>query len=161
MFKQISFSVAILLLYIWFSSQSIFGQTIDLNVNGVEINNSYADVIKKLGKPAKSKKDGNVPCSDGSTRSTLHYSGLILKLESNPEVKDFGVYKVEVTSAKWSVRGVRIGDSKEAVFAKFGKGNELFEVGRPYLAYFIVDGYASFYFHDERLAKIVWEFNFC
>lgn len=179
-----NFILHILLMTAIFLTASVHAvsQTIDLDVNGISITSSYETVIEKLGKPRSEKKGGIVPCQEGRTLVTLRYPGLVLKLDNNDEGKDFGVFEVEVTSKKWLVNGTRIGTSKDdvnadsysslntqpiqigaskdAVIAKFGPGRELEDNGKPFLGYFI-DGYARFYFKNDRLTKIIWEFNFC
>lgn len=138
-----------------------FAQIIKLNVNGVQITASKSEVLRRLGKPVSSRVGGIVPCSDGSTRRTIRYPGLVLRLEANADVRDFGVYEIDVTSPKWLVSGLRIGTQKRNVIKKFGHGRVLKENGKSYLAYFIEDGYASFHFKKNRLVKLSWEFNFC
>ena len=60
------------------------------------------------------------------------------------------LYKVEITSNKWSVSGLHIGARQREIVKKFGAG-----------PYFIKDGYANFQYQRGRLVKMEWEFNFC
>ena len=143
------------------SPAAFFAQTIELDVNGVNIGSSYAAIIEKLGRPSSVKKGGIVPCSDGSDRIILRYPGLVLMLETNESGENFGVYDIKVTSNKWSVSGLKIGTSKNGLLTKFGGGREVQENGNPYLAYFITDGYARFRFKHNRLTEAAWELNFC
>jgi hypothetical protein len=140
---------------------SASAQTISVDVNGIDIGSSRSEVQRRLGKPVSSRIGGIVPCNDGSIRRTLRYPGLIMHLESSRQSRDFGVYDISVTSARWSIAGIKIGATRSAVVAKFGNGRVLRENGKPYLTYFIKDGYASFYFTNNRLTKVFWEFNFC
>jgi hypothetical protein len=75
--------------------------------------------------------------------------------------KPLGLYKAEVTSRRWRVSGVRIGDSKAKVLRRFGRVDEFKEKGKHYLRYWIKDGWSNFYFNRNRLRAVAWESNFC
>lgn len=139
-------------------SASVSAQHIDLRLNGLKIGAKYGSIVKKLGKPVSDRRWGNVPCGDDMR--TLRYDGLEIRLESGGD-NPLGLYRVVVTKSKWSMSGIRIGDSRTTVTRKFGTGRSMSEHGQRFLSYSIVDGYANFYFRKNRLAKVEWEFNFC
>ena len=136
-------------------------QTIKLEVEGVDTGTSYQDVLRQLGKPLSSKKRGTNPC--GGTKLTLRYSGLTVNLDPDADEQNFIVVLIEVTSPKWEVAsGISVGASLEDVRAKFAKSSELRkENGLDYVSYFVIDGYANFYFRNNKLVKINWELNLC
>lgn len=116
-------------------------------LNGLDIGAKYLTIVKRLGKPLSDIRGGEVPC--GAAMRTLRYRGLVLRLETGG-AQPLGLYKVEVTSAKWSISGLRIGATRKQVISKFGSG-----------PYFIQDGYAKVEFRRKRLVGMQWEFNFC
>jgi hypothetical protein len=78
-------------------------QTIALDVNGVKIETTEAEVIQKLGKPSSRKRSVGNERQQGSLLR-LRYPGLIIEFES------LGVVAAAtVTSPKWSFSGIRIG----------------------------------------------------
>jgi hypothetical protein len=130
-------------------------QTIALDVNGVEIETTEAEVIKKLGKPSSRKSGAGNECQQGNLL-ILRYPGLIIELE------DSGVVAAAtVTSPKWSFSGIRIGASVSEVQKKFGISKSERKKGLDYLHCGIGDGSAEFIFQKGKLIKIYWEFNFC
>ncbi len=134
-------------------------ETIALDVNGVEVETTKAEVIQKLGKPASSKKVEGNECQ-GSLRKLL-YPGLILELEDGNLNEKIVVATATITSPKWSFSGIRIGASVSEVQKKFGISESERKEGLDYLSYTIGDGYADFVFQKGKLVKINWEFNFC
>ncbi len=134
-------------------------KTIDLNINGVEIETTEAEAIQKLGKPSSRKKFEGDECQGSLLR--LLYSGLILELEDGKSNEKIVVATATVTSPKWSFSGIYIGASVSEVKKKFGDSKSERKKGLDYLSYIIGDGYADFVFQKGKLVKIHWEFNFC
>lgn len=129
-------------------SSALTAQTVfRADVNGLGVGSGYKQIIRKLGKPNSDIRRGEVPC--GNSLRTLRYNGLILYLEVGG-TRPLGLYKVEATSPRWSVNDLRIGVSKQKIVDRFGKP-----------PYFIEDGYVNLSFKENKLTKIVWEFNFC
>lgn len=136
-------------------------KTIKLEVKDIDIGTKYKTVIRQLGKPLSSKKGGENPC--GGEKLVLKYSGLevTFDVESENDRNPIVVF-VEVSSPKLEVSGIKIGASLEDVRAKFGKSSELRkEEGFDNIGYFVKDGYANFYFRNDKLVKITWELNMC
>ena len=135
-------------------------ETIDLQVNGVGVYTTEATVIKKLGKPL-SRKKGDFPCDEGGA-IILRYKGLIIRLiEANNE-KGFIVGSVSVTSANRSVSSVKIGTGIKDIQTRFGQSEaETEKSGLKKLSYGMTEGFAYFYFRNNKLVKVYWEFNIC
>lgn len=89
-------------------------------VNGIALAATREQVIRKLGKPLSQTKKEAEPCV-GGTEMVLKYPGLALSLWSDVEGKKFSVGYFEVTSAKWNVSGIKVGDSSAAVRKRFGR----------------------------------------
>jgi hypothetical protein len=139
-----------------FSFTTAAQQTIALDVNGVEIVTTEAEVIQKLGKPSSRKRGAGNECQ--GSLLILRYPGLIIELNSG---RSSVVAAATVTSPKWSFSGIRIGASVSEVQKKFGISKSERKKGLDYLYYTIGDGYAEFIFQKGKLVKIYWEFNFC
>jgi len=136
-------------------------ETIDLQVNGVGVYTSYSTVVQKLGKPLSEKKGGEFPCGNDETL-TLRYKGLIVRLIEANDGTGFIVGSVSITSAKWSISGVNIGASIKDIQTRFGQSEvETKESGLENLSYGMAEGFADFYFRNNKLVKVYWEFNIC
>ena len=134
-------------------------ENIDLQINGVEIETTEAEVIQKLGKPSSRKKVTGDECQGSLLR--LLYPGLILTLEDGNSDEKVVVATAAVTSPKWFFSGIYIGASISEVQKKFGISKSERKKGLDYLYYTIGDGGAEFIFQKGKLVKIYWEFNFC
>lgn len=101
------------------SSQTV--NTARLKVHGIGLDSSYAVVLKALGRPAKDGKPTREECIGGREK-TVDYAGLSLYFMDGDSRggKTFEVKSFSVTSAKWLVSGVRVGDTPAMVKAKFG-----------------------------------------
>lgn len=91
-----------------------------INVNGVGLGVAYREVVRKLGKPSRDYTVEADECVGGKSRF-LVYKGLTVELHprtGNP--KAFYVGRIDVTSARWNVSGVRIGARMSAIRKKFG-----------------------------------------
>lgn len=136
-------------------------QTIDLQVSGVGVATPYSIVLQKLGKPLSKKKGGTFPCDNGEML-ILRYQGLIVKLIEANDGTGFIVGSVDVTSPKWSISGINVGASIKDVQTKFGQLEEKTKKsGSENLSYGMAEGFANFYFRNNKLVKISWEFNIC
>lgn len=153
----------LILLAVFALSPAISAQDEDGNLqfNGIKILTSKAEVIRKLGKPLSSSKitDAENECRGDLLR--LRYSGLTLELEGDEADGKSVIATAVVTSSKWSVSGVRIGESIGEVKKKLKFGGARKEKGLDYLIYYSGDGAAEFIFRKDKLVKIDWEFNFC
>lgn len=137
----------------------------DFKVNGIGIGSNYFAVMKRLGKPLSSKKGGIVPCSDGSTKLTLLYKGLEIRLSRDEDEKFFTVYAMFVSSSEWSVLGISIGSPMKNIKATFGepyhqtRASGLLEL--HYNNNKGISGAASFYFRNNKLKRVRLYHNHC
>jgi len=121
---KLLFTITLLLVTSVFS----IGQTnkgIDLDVNGVRWNSTYATVTKKLGKPIRTKrstmKAGNECTGDAQTFLTLTYKGLEVSVIGDGRGRGMRVYQILVTDQRWLASGIRVGTDVEGVKGEFGK----------------------------------------
>ena len=123
----------------------------EIKVNGVGLGASYREVVRRLGKPSRDYTVEADECVGGKSRY-LVYHGLTVEMHprsSNPMA--FYVGRIEVSSARWNVSGVRIGASPASIRKKFGS-SELRngdKKGEKFLPYFI-NAPGNLYFHFRR-----------
>lgn len=141
-----------------FSQNSI---TKGVTVNGIALGASYFEVVRKFGKPASEKKRKADECV-GGTEMTLRYPGIKFLLWDDPgDPKKFSVGWFEVTSAKWSVSGARVGDTTAAVKKRFGTRSqeEPAKRNQPLIWYYelnpeVSPGSTSFSFRGGKVVSI-------
>jgi hypothetical protein len=108
------------------SAGSLFGQAVDpahVKVNGrIGLNSSYAQVVKLLGKPSKETKPQKEECVGGHEK-TVEYPGLTFLFMDGPSraKKTYLVMSFDVTSPKYTVSSVKIGDGEALVKQKLGR----------------------------------------
>ena len=118
--------IFILLSVLALASASASAQTVNparLKINGaVGLDSTYAQIVKSLGKPVKETKAVHEECAGGREK-TVKYAGLDLGLmdAASKDGKTFELVSFEVTSAKYTVSGLRVGDTEATVQAKLGK----------------------------------------
>lgn len=100
------------------------GQTVNvgmLKFNGIGLRSTYGQVVKALGKPAKDGKPTNEECAGGKEK-TIEYSGLSITFMDavSKNKKTFEVIGFEVTSPKYVVSGIKVGDSELTVRRRLG-----------------------------------------
>lgn len=91
----------------------------DISVGGINIDSKHSQVVRAFGKPVK-KKIESVE-GDAWSQMILEYPGMTVSLVSDQDGRNFSVNWIEVTSPKWNVTGLKIGDPAEAVTQKFGR----------------------------------------
>jgi hypothetical protein len=102
------------------------GQSVNparLKINGaVGLDSSYAQIVKSFGKPVKETKAVHEECAGGREK-TVKYVGLELGLmdAASKDGKTFELVSFNVSSAKYTVSGIKVGDTEATVRAKFGK----------------------------------------
>lgn len=94
---------------------ALFGQVDPgkLKFNGVGLGSTYGQVVKALGKPSSEAKPRNEECIGGREKSAT-YPGASFSFMDEGK-KTFKVMSFEVTSTKYSVSGIKIGDSQLTV----------------------------------------------
>ena len=140
-----------------------FAKEIDLRVGGVGLGSTEAQVLRRLGAPRAIEKGEENACG-GGWEKTFRYDGLSLVLLSDENGADYDVIGVEVTSAAWTVSGLKIGAHRAAVRARFGASLEAADDGgleRWSYVNWGNDGFAGFYFAAGKLVRISWQSNLC
>lgn len=87
-----------------------------------------------------------------------------MMLLSDDKGKNFIVVSVEVNSPNWLVSGIKVGADRKSVRIKFGEPLEIKnESGLESWSYVNNgnDGFAGFYFRNNKLVKIIWESALC
>jgi hypothetical protein len=105
------------------SAASAFAQVdpAKLRVNGIGLDATYAQVLRALGKPSRDRKPVEEGCIGGREK-TVEYAGLKFYFMDGDSKggKTFEVKSFWVTSSKWVVSGVKVGDTQAVVKAKLG-----------------------------------------
>ena len=118
-----------------------------LKVNGlIGLTSTHAQVVQVFGRPTKDGKPKFAACIGGHEK-TVDYAGLGLYFADIRDGKTFELASFTVTSAKWVVSGVRVGDSQAVVKAKFGKKYAVDRVARS--------GNISWGYDDADITTIV------
>lgn len=165
--KQLLFFVLLV-----FLTLPVFGQKklreIHLRVNGIGSGTSYSTVVKKLGKPQRSKTKkfkASEACSNAAeTHLTLFYSGLEITLLGDGRGRNLDVYSIEVTSKKWLASGVNIGANVNDVVAKFGEPISKAEKSDETVLYYVTKenlGRVNFYFRNNKLVRMAMTETLC
>lgn len=158
---KILFPLAMLLLSVTaFSQAKITG---GLRVSGVGLSAPYKAVIAKFGKPVRETTRKGDECVGGRLR-TVRYAGLSFDL-TDSDGKNFTVFSIEVTSARWNVSGAKIGDTQAAVKKRFGtRSSEETIAGNRVWFYEMAEenpGSSNFYFRGGKVVKILTGYEMC
>ncbi len=135
-------------------------------VNGLALGATRDEVVRKFGKPLTENKRDAGECV-GGTEMTLTYPGLKFMLWDDPDdPRKFTVGELEVTSAKWDVSGLKVGQASSAVKARFGtRSVEEKESGLPVWIYYmdenISPGSTNFHFRKGKIVRIVSLWQMC
>jgi hypothetical protein len=108
-----------------FSVVGLSGQTVNLaklRINGkIGLDSPYAQVVKAFGKPSKETKPQKEECTGGREK-TVDYAGLSFYFMSGPshDHKTFLVMSFQITSPKYIVSGIKLGDDESVVRRRLG-----------------------------------------
>ena len=91
-------------------------KVIDLRINGVGISSSQDEVINALGQPRKRLR-GRYHQGASEREITLKYDGLAVDMLYAPNRE---VVAFQVTSNKWDISGIRVGDDESVLRSRFG-----------------------------------------
>lgn len=91
----------------------ILAERIDFQVNGVRLQSTERDVLKRLGKPTKV-----TPWESHTDLKVFHYEGLEIRLYETNGVRR--VDSIEITSPLRSIQGVTIGTSVQDAKSQLG-----------------------------------------
>lgn len=142
-------------------SQSRNSAIYAVKINGAGLGTPHTTVKKKLGKPVTDVLGDAGECFASKMR-TYTYSGLTLELhEETSDIPDrFYIANMSVTSARWTVSGVRVGSTTAAIRRKFGKGtvSKGDAPGETVLAYHLTEtegpGNLNFYIRKGKVVRI-------
>jgi hypothetical protein len=139
---------------------------VDLKINGIGSGTSYSTVIKKIGKPLRTREDGFDECGGGYLK-TLVYNGLKIQFLSDEKKRNYTVISMNLTSLKWLIASdIRIGVSIENVRAKFGQPNyseDSEDFDKDILDYVTKEnlGLVNFYFRNNKLIRVEMAETLC
>lgn len=150
-------------------STAAFSQTSireGLKVNGLALGATYAATVRKLGKPTRDVTTRTPDECTGSRTRTLTYPGLKVELIEGERKNDFTVFSFDVTSAKWDVSGVKIGDTPATIEKLFGKTGRTVarERAGPRWFYEMTDddpGGSNLYFKNGKVIEISSTYEMC
>ena len=130
-------------------------------VNGLGLGTPYKQIIAKFGKPTSDRINKVDECIGDRTR-TLRYPGMMIELDEQNGA--FSAYSFEITSPKYDISGVKIGDTPATVQRRFGTKKRTVENPGPRWFYDMTDeapGGTNFYFRKGRLVKISFTWLMC
>lgn len=131
-----------------------------MSFKGIKVGSTYAQVVKALGKP---KTDG--PAKDegciGFQEKEVEYDGVSFYMMNGDSKgrKTFEVKSFTVTSDKYVVSGIRVGDDENSVRIKLGRGyvesdDDEMEGARVWSYEFDAPGYTTIKFKDGKVISI-------
>jgi hypothetical protein len=108
-----------------FATAPVLGQVVNpakVKFNGIGLDSTYAQVVRALGKPAKDGRPQEEGCI-GAREKYVDYAGASFYFMDGDSKngKTFEVKAFDVTSAKYVVSGVKVGDTEAVVRRKFGR----------------------------------------
>lgn len=107
-------------------ASAAYSQKVDparLKINNlIGLDSTYAQVITAFGKPRKETRPVKEECAGGHEK-TVSYAGVSFYFmdAANPGKTGYRVMSFDVTSPRFSVSGVKVGDSQAAVRFRLGK----------------------------------------
>lgn len=165
--KQMLFFGLLISLVLPVSGQKTANE-IDIRVNNIGSGASYSSVVKKLGRPTRSKTqriNQSEACTGAAeTHLTLFYPGLKVALLGDQKEQNLSVYSTEVASKKWEVSGIRIGTDIKNVIAKFGEPISQIKRSEKTILYYVTKdnlGTINFLFRHNKLVKITMTETLC
>jgi len=92
-----------------------------LKINGIGLDSTFAQVTKALGKPTKDGKATKEGCIGGREK-TVDFDGASFYFMDGDSTnrKTFEVKSFSVTSSKYSVSGIKVGDTEYNVRRRLG-----------------------------------------
>lgn len=141
---------------------------IDLRVNGIGSGTSYSTLIRKLGKPNRTKKikvKAENACSNSDeTHLTLFYSGLEITLLGDGKGQNLEVYSLEVITNKWTASGIKIGATEKEIQTRFGMPISKDDKSGETVFYYVTKenlGGVNFYFRNNKLVRVEMTETLC
>ena len=127
-------------------------------VEGISIGSTYDEVIKRLGKPVKVKKE----IITGGAGLLVFYKGMDIVISGDETVN------ISITGVGYKMKnGITIGSSRQEVFDKLGKAPEKMHRGRNTVRYTVLtpqgdyaDAQLIIRFKDSKVVEIVFFFDY-
>jgi hypothetical protein len=147
-----------------------FGQRTNvakLKFNGVGLDSTYGQVVKALGKAVKDPKPTREECIGGREKMVEYRGATFYFMDGDSRTgKTFEVKSFEVTSAKYVVSGIKIGDPESVARRRLGTEFEKkSEEGIDVWSYEFTDqnspGYTSIFFARGKVVKIASAYMVC
>ena len=136
---------------------------VDLTVNGIRNGTKISQIYRRIGKPRRVRDFGYENCTNGVWR-VLTYPGLKIEVISDLHGHDSSVISIEVTSSRWKIApGLKIGADKAVVRKTFGPPVGSYIPPGYVLDYVTKDdlGLVNFYFHGNRLVRVLMQETLC
>lgn len=136
---------------------------VDLTVNGIRSGTKLSQIYRRIGKPRGVRDIGYENCANGVWR-VLTYPGLKIGVISDLRGHDSSVISIEVTSSRWKIAPrLKIGADRAAVRKTFGPPVGSYRPPGNVLDYVTKDdlGLVNFYFHENRLVRILMQETLC
>ncbi|HLA96605.1 MAG TPA: hypothetical protein VK612_12855 [Pyrinomonadaceae bacterium] len=165
--KILNFSLFLVLAIV--ASVPVLGQVnpAKVKVRGVGLNSTYAQVVKALGRPVKDGKPTEEGCI-GAHEKNVEFAGASFYFMDGDSKngKTFEAKAFDVTSAKYVVSGVKVGDAEAVVRRVFGRKYTVktddgvkswsYEMD-PHLG----PGWTTFEFKNGKIVKISSSYHVC
>jgi hypothetical protein len=127
-------------------------------VEGISIGSTYDEVVKRLGKPVKVKKE----IITGGPGLLVYYKGMEIVISQDETVN------ITITGVGYRMKnGITIGSSRKEVFDKLGKAKVTMHSGRNTVRYTVLtpqgdyaDAELIIYFKDNKVDEIVFFFAY-
>ncbi|MDI1242591.1 MAG: hypothetical protein PSX80_11795 [bacterium] len=151
---------------------AISAQTTDpakLRINGIGLDSTFAQVTKALGKPMKDGKATREECIGGREKAVDFDGASFYFMDGDSKNrKTFEVKGFTVTSSKYSVSGIKVGDTelnvRRRLGTKFTKSDDL-ETGADIWTYDFPEsgdpGSTSVYISRGKVIKITSAHQVC
>lgn len=112
-----------------FAVSALGQRTLDpakMSVNGIKLGSTNAQLLTAFGKPTLDGPTEASECAGGESKN-VEFEGAVFGL-ANGDSKDgktFEVVSFDITSPKYVVSGIRVGDDQKTVLAKLGRKYEV------------------------------------
>jgi hypothetical protein len=149
-----------------------FGQTANpakLKFSGIGLDSTYAQVVRAIGKPASEGKATREECIGGREKS-VKYPGLTLYFMDGDSRggKTFELKSFQITSPRWVVSGIKVGDTEAVVRTKIGRKYDAStdpDTGNPMWSYDMGDrdgpGTTNVVFRNGKVIEISSAYAVC
>ncbi len=118
-------TLSLLLGVVFLSSVAVSAQALNpakIKFRGLGLDSTYQQVVRTLGKPESETEPAREECI-GAHEKTVKYPGLEMFMMDgdSKDGKTFEIKSFEITTAAYSVSGIKVGDSEAVVKKRLGK----------------------------------------